>query len=226
MSNTAGIATVIVAAAAGALAWFWPRQSQSGSGGGGWLSGVSWAPWADPWDVPAGQVDIGPITVLDDWDGMNDSEQSEMSNEIFGSVDGKYFGNPSLPRGIRNNNPGNLVLTGTPWRGKRQNQTDGRFIQFETPVYGIRAMSRVLDTYREQYGLNTVAEIIGRWAPEHENDTGAYANFVASRMGIEPNQYFPATDSMKLHLVTAIILFENGSVPYSTATVMSGIQAA
>lgn len=222
MSNTAGIAVIITAAAGGLLAWLWPRMS--GGNGGSLFDNVSWAP-ATPYNpVPEGTVEIGPIEVVNgDWDEW---DNNEMSNDIFGSVDGNVFRNPDYPRGIRNNNPGNLVRTGTPWRGKSDRQTDSRFIQFDSPVYGIRAMARVLETYRSEYGLDSVAEIIGRWAPSHENDTGAYARFVANRMGIEPNQYFPATRQNKLALITAIIEYENGSQPYGVATILSGIEAA
>lgn len=31
------------------------------------------------------------------------------------------------PRGIRNNNPANLIKTSIPWNGKLANNTDGRF---------------------------------------------------------------------------------------------------
>ena len=52
------------------------------------------------------------------------------------------------PRGIRNNNPGNIEC-GSPWQGLRpQNErTDNRFAQFADQVFGIRALACVLITY-------------------------------------------------------------------------------
>ena len=55
-------------------------------------------------------------------------------------------GDMSQPRGIRNNNPGNIEHNGTNWQGMDNPPHDGRFIRFVTPQYGIRAMARVLTT--------------------------------------------------------------------------------
>ena len=53
------------------------------------------------------------------------------------------------PRGIRNNNPGNIEC-GSPWQGLRtqKERTDNRFAQFTDPVFGIRALACVLITYQ------------------------------------------------------------------------------
>ncbi len=55
-------------------------------------------------------------------------------------------------RGFRNNNPGN-IRHGEPWLGLAEDQTDPDFCQFVSVEYGIRAMFRILETYREKYGL-------------------------------------------------------------------------
>ncbi|MEO6498293.1 MAG: hypothetical protein ABIN95_04740, partial [Mucilaginibacter sp.] len=74
-----------------------------------------------------------------------------------------YLGKSGLPRGMKNNNPGNIRRGATAWQGKiplGQN-TDGAFEQFTTYVYGIRAMIKnLLSYYRD--GLNTVERIIYR----------------------------------------------------------------
>ena len=44
----------------------------------------------------------------------------------------------SLPRGIRNHNPGNIKL-GTAWDGLSDEQNDDVFCQFKEPVWGLRA---------------------------------------------------------------------------------------
>lgn len=52
-----------------------------------------------------------------------------------------FLHKPNLSRGLRNNNPGNLILTSIGWDGKIPNaqNTDGTFEQFTSANYGIRA---------------------------------------------------------------------------------------
>ena len=133
-------------------------------------------------------------------------------------------------RGIRNNNPGN-IRHGDAWQGMADEQTDSAFIQFITPEYGIRAMTKVLLTYSDVYGLDTVAEIISRWAPpknkkgEFENNTDSYIRAVAASLGVHPQQRIDVRANMPA-LVEAIIHHENGTQPYDTATLGRGIVAA
>ena len=49
----------------------------------------------------------------------------------------------SIPRGIRNNNPGNIKKNGVDWDGLSEEQTDNTFFQFDDPVYGIRALTKI-----------------------------------------------------------------------------------
>lgn len=82
-----------------------------------------------------------------------------------------------IPRGLRNNNPLNLRISGTPWLGKYplDKNTDGSFEQFDTLKHGIRAALICLRTYMNRYHLNTVQSIISRWAPPSDgNNTRAY----------------------------------------------------
>ena len=70
----------------------------------------------------------------------------------------------TLPRGIRNHNPGNLEK-GDPWQGLADDQSaDPRFAVFEAPEWGIRAIARLLITYRDKHGVNTVNGVVNRWA--------------------------------------------------------------
>jgi len=70
----------------------------------------------------------------------------------------------SVPRGIRNRNPGNIRRSGDRWKGLAPLQTDPAFSVFETPVWGIRAMAVILRNYQKRYGLKSLAQLIGRWA--------------------------------------------------------------
>lgn len=48
------------------------------------------------------------------------------------------------PRGIRNNNPGNIRRSSDPWQGLAKEQIDREFFKFKSSVYGIRALARLL----------------------------------------------------------------------------------
>jgi hypothetical protein len=126
------------------------------------------------------------------------------------------------PRGIRNNNPGNIERTGVRWRGMSADQSgDNRFAVFDAPEWGIRAMARVLRNYMGR-GVNTVRGIINTWAPPVENDTGAYVNAVARNLAVDPDQ--PLDDRVFPGLIAAIIQHENGQQPYDAGVIGRGIE--
>lgn len=131
----------------------------------------------------------------------------------------------SQPRGIRNNNPGNIEYNGTNWRGLEDPAHDGRYCIFIDAVYGIRALARVLKTYYNKHGLNTVSGIINRWAPPVENDTSAYIAHVAAVLGVDANEPFNVLDKLP-ELVEVIIRHENGVQPYSLQTIINGVELA
>jgi len=85
-------------------------------------------------------------------------------------------------RGVRNHNPGNIRRSSDPWQGLAAEQTDPAFFQFISAAYGIRALVKTLITYQDKHGLQTVAEIISRWAPSSENNTGSYISAVRTSL--------------------------------------------
>lgn len=127
-----------------------------------------------------------------------------------------------MPRGIRNNNPGNIDRTGVPWQGMAPDQsTDSRFIVFAAPEWGIRAIARVLRSYAAR-GLVTIQQVISTWAPPKENNTQAYIAFVSQEVGLPANapigpQHMPA-------IIAAIIKHENGQQPYPPELIAKGIE--
>ena len=134
-----------------------------------------------------------------------------------------------MTRGERNNNPGNIRLspTGEPWIGEQANEDDPAFCQFDTPEDGIRALAKTLIAYQRKHNLNTVREMIGRWAPPSENDTDAYVYAVSQDMDVTPTQALNLNDSATLaNLCKAIIRHENGRVIYSDEQVNEGVQRA
>ena len=76
---------------------------------------------------------------------------------------------PKPSRGIRNNNPGNIRRSKDKWQGAAKEQPDKNFVTFTSPVWGIRAIARILIRYQDNYGCDTVAKHIARWAPPSEN---------------------------------------------------------
>lgn len=135
-----------------------------------------------------------------------------------------------VPRGIRNNNPGNIRRSRDPWQGLAKEQADREFFTFQSAVYGIRALARLLITYQDKYGLSTIETIITRWAPAVENNTKAYIQSVARHTG------FAALQTLDMHrfehlkpVLEAIIQHENGQQPYSDveitkALVLAGVE--
>ncbi len=145
---------------------------------------------------------------------------------------GVYFMlNTAKPRGIRNNNPLNIRENDKvdyDWVGESLFDSDADFEEFSSPVYGIRAAARVLKNYRNKYNLNTVTGIITRWAPpkndagEFENDTQAYIDSVAGKVGIDANEPLAEVDYTRL--ISAMIYHENGQQPYSVDEIQQGFE--
>lgn len=118
------------------------------------------------------------------------------------------------PRGIRNNNPGNIRLSATTWMGQQSAQDDPDFVQFTTPLYGLRALMKTLLTYYEKYGLDTVESIINRYAPPNENATDHYIWQVAKALNVSRTGIINVRNRQTLiALARAIVCHENGPPP-------------
>jgi hypothetical protein len=113
------------------------------------------------------------------------------------------------PRGIRNNNPTNILAGLIPWIG--QVGTDGAYIIFSAPLYGLRAAFRDLGNAHLVHGIATVRQVAQRWAPASANDPAAYAANVASYSGLPATAAldFNSEDQMT-RLVRGMIGAENG----------------
>ncbi|WP_130736738.1 structural protein [Flavobacterium sp. J27] len=122
-----------------------------------------------------------------------------------------YLNNGTLPRGLRNNNPGNLVQTSITWLGKvpLSQNTDSRFEQFYELRYGIRALMRDIISDVKK-GKTTVTGLITEFAPAFENNTTAYINSVIASVG--SNIIGELTQEKLIALCKAIVLVENGAI--------------
>jgi len=119
-----------------------------------------------------------------------------------------------LPRGIRNNNPGNIRRSAAVWQGQLAAVEDPSFVQFSTPVFGLRALMRLLLNYHLKYGLDTIDSILNRFAPPHENATDRYAFHVSKMMKRGRSQVLDLTARPTLiSFARAIVRHENGAPP-------------
>ena len=133
----------------------------------------------------------------------------------------------TLPRGIRNNNPGNIRGSSIEWQGQ-VGVDDKGFCIFDSNENGIRALCRLLVIYQTKYSLDTINGIIHRWAPPSDgNDSGAYVRAVCAALGVGPDDPLDVTQPTLLgNLAAAIIQHENGMQPYSVVTIRIGVSLA
>ncbi|MFC1131599.1 hypothetical protein ACFGX4_00710 [Pasteurella multocida] len=131
------------------------------------------------------------------------------------------------PLGIRNNNPGNIEW-GSPWQGlKAKTKNSGRFAEFESPVYGIRAIAVLLITYydkrksRDGSKIDTIKEVIERWAPPVENNSTAYAKAVSDLLGVTPTSKINM-HTMPLSGLSCVVLSDMRMVAVRWITTIRG----
>jgi hypothetical protein len=88
----------------------------------------------------------------------------------------------------------------------------GGFQSFSTPEEGVAAVDRLLTSYQDQHGLNTIAGIVNRWAPPSDhNDTATLIQNASKWTGFAPNQPIDLHDpAVKEPLITAMIRNEQG----------------
>lgn len=114
-----------------------------------------------------------------------------------------------LPRGLRNNNPGNIRKSHNRWKGKIDG-SDPAFETFVDMAHGYRALMVNLRTYMQRDGLNTIEKIISKWAPPCENNTRGYIARVSKATGIPADKELPPTRNILTALAAAISEVENG----------------
>ncbi|HTQ99566.1 MAG TPA: hypothetical protein VMH83_06230 [Candidatus Acidoferrum sp.] len=110
-----------------------------------------------------------------------------------------------------NNNPGNIRASDQSWLGKIADGVTSAFERFVSPEYGVRAVAIIFQNYYTRYGLDTVRDLITRYAPPSENDTENYANFVAGRLGVSPDTPLNVPQVLP-ELVAAVLQMESGTV--------------
>ncbi|MGJ0579077.1 lytic transglycosylase domain-containing protein [Xenorhabdus bovienii] len=131
--------------------------------------------------------------------------QQSFAPSIASPVDGK------TPRGIRNNNPGNLNFAKQ--RGAvKEGGENGRFAVFSTMQEGIAALYRQLQLYFGR-GINTISSIVKKYAPVADgNKVDAYITALSRKLGIDANQKIDTANIQQIiDLMEGIIRHENGA---------------
>jgi hypothetical protein len=114
----------------------------------------------------------------------------------------------SIPRGVRNNNPGDIKDDGTAWQGATG--SDGTFVIFSDMSWGLRALATDLLNKISKDNLNTIRLIVTKYAPPSENITDSYISAVSGELGISADQVLTA-DAGTIHsLMRAVIDHEIG----------------
>lgn len=159
----------------------------------------------------------------------NPDDATAYAESLHKQQENMYAGKPSGSLGLHNNNPGNIEFSDkNPWEG--QIGSDGRFAKFATPEHGIRALGKNLLSYNRLHGLDTVGEIITRYAPPKENETDAYIKAICAQLGVGANDQIDVTNPSTLAALCAgIIRQENGKKSasnISTEQINNGVSAA
>ncbi|MET4877188.1 hypothetical protein L9G70_06905 [Morganella morganii] len=125
-------------------------------------------------------------------------------------------------RGLRNNNPGNLIAA--PNSTGYDYGNDHRYVKFGSSRDGIAAMSRQLMLDAED-GLNTFDGLLKKYAPaKAKNNTQGYIDRVSKGTGFGPHEPLNMHDPNVLaKVIPHMIKVENIEQPYSYQEVMDGI---
>lgn len=137
-------------------------------------------------------------------------------------------GGKPVPRGIRNNNPGNLRPSSAyTWRGET-GADEAHYLIFDTAHNGLRAMAINLLNQQRKHGLHSLREIFTKYAPPSENNTTAYIASMAVALNVGPDDTLDLwRDREQFELLCrAVIRHENGVQPYDDATIERALAAA
>lgn len=143
------------------------------------------------------------------------------------------FSGANDPRGIRNNNPGNLNYVGQNGATLEEHATP-RFARFNSAFEGFAALGKQIKAYYNGTSkaagyqkLQSVEDIISRFAPASENNTQAYINKLSKMLGVGRGDSLNIQDPQVLAtLMNGITQIENGKNPYAPEMVLKAAQSA
>ncbi len=177
------------------------------------------------------EIEMGGVTYEFPSD-MDDEEIGEILQKEATASSGKRNNEKELqkdlrPRGVRNNNPGNIEFSErNDWVGQTgiEKHADPRFSNFDKPESGIRAMLKLFQTYNKRgqkdldtmfRGIVTAEGRVSGYAPDKENDTDNYIKFLTKRTGIGEFSEIDISDfDTLIKLLPAVVRMEQGYDPY------------
>ena len=166
-----------------------------------------------------------------DFSKMSMQELLEMQNRMRDLGVGKKEGGvikaqDGLPLGVRNFNLGN-IRPGAGFIGEKG--VNKGYATFENPMFGGRALARLLNTYNTKYGINTIEDLVNRYAPEGDNPRESienYKKFLSKSTGLGVDEEFDL-DSDRGKLMQGIFQFETGQdSPFSKEQINQMIEAS
>lgn len=111
------------------------------------------------------------------------------------------------------NNPCNIrYAPSNHWRGQI-GQRNG-FCFFTEILYGFRAFFVLVRTYCSKYNITTVSDFLLKYAPESENDTQAYIDYVADGLAKHNfDSHISLTRDWLYWFTYYVTWYENGEIP-------------
>lgn len=132
----------------------------------------------------------------------------------------------SMPRGARNNNPGNLNYAGQAG-AHLEGGPNARFAAFGTMQEGVAALVRQLGIYSGR-GVNSIQDLVNTYAPSSDgNDVGAYIRDLSKATGKGATDKLDLNDPYTLQAVVRGIVNHEGNGAYVTnQDIANGIRAS
>jgi len=111
-------------------------------------------------------------------------------------------------------NPMSIRQFDQDWEGETGTYTTpkgGKFVEYESPEYSFRAADRLLRNYGGTHGINTIRDVINRYAPpSDDNPTESYVDFISKRSGIDPDAEIDLSDPFtRSNILSPMAQFES-----------------
>lgn len=142
-------------------------------------------------------IGLGLIVIVFFWDDIK-----KLFNLLRDKTMVKFNMNVNNPFNIRNN-------AANKWQGKTTPK-GAPFEHFDTIENGIRAGIKLLKNYMNNKEKRTIRSILTTYAPNSENDTNGYINFVSKETGFDPDKILSADKETIWKLSQAMCKMENG----------------
>jgi hypothetical protein len=125
-------------------------------------------------------------------------QEQQPSGDMSGGPSNASQDDQSLPKNVRNNNPGNIMDSEFAKRQPGYVGSDGKFAVFDKPENGYSAHKTLLSSYGSE-GRDTIDAIINKWSPSNASgntpeSTEYYKSEVAKRLGIGIHDHLNMSD--------------------------------